>query len=195
MYKMPTLPSRTGLKRLSRVGLVGLALVSATACNTLNGQGNPAEGIGFREARFQEISAMREYRDCRDEALALDEQARISRSAAKYLASARLLEKCEANLGAEARDVATAERMRAYGLSIQNYIKGGDLNAAQGNFEKLTAAFPGKDLYFDDGTSFIETMSALLGHESGHSFGPYSMLNVSADLKSEMRRVNYWKNN
>ena len=58
-----------------------------------------------------------------------------------------------------------------------------------------TAAFPGKDLFFDDGTSFIETMSALLGRESGHSFGPYSMLNVNAGLKSEMRRVNYWKNN
>ena len=185
----------SALSRIGRIGLLGAALVSITACNTLNGNQEQAEGIGYRTARFEEITAMREYRECADQAIQLDEQARMTKSAAKYLASANLITKCEASIGPDAADVAVEERMRTYGLSIQNYLKGGDIVQARANLQNFEQAFPNNDLYFADGTSFTETMSALLGQEPDASMGQYSMLNVNNDLKSEMRRVNYWKNN
>ncbi|MBT5195493.1 MAG: hypothetical protein HOM07_24355, partial [Rhodospirillaceae bacterium] len=68
---------------------IGAALM-ATACNPVT-TAQQKEGIGFRQARFAEISAMRSYRQCRDDALALDGQARADGSSARYLAAARLL--------------------------------------------------------------------------------------------------------
>ena len=52
----------------------GLRRVCAACVTDINLQ--PPRGIGFREARFSEITAMREYRACRDEAVELDRQAR-----------------------------------------------------------------------------------------------------------------------
>ena len=150
-------------------------------------------GIAFREARFAEITAMRTYRACRDEALVMDDQARQGGVPARYLASARLLEQCEAELGPEAANLAPEERMRAYALSIQNYLKGGDIAKAQTNFETFKAAFAGHDLYFADGSSFIETMEVLLGLRERSAIGQFSVLNVDGALKGELRRANYWR--
>ena len=150
-------------------------------------------GIAFREARFAEITAMREYRACRDEALVMDEQARQGGVPARYLASARLLERCEAELGPEAANLAPEERMRAYALSIQNYLKGGDIARAQINLETFKSAFAGHDLYFADGSSFTETMEVLLGLRDRSAVGQFSVLNVDGALKGELRRANYWR--
>ena len=38
------------------------------------------------------------------------------------------------------------------------------------------------------------TMEALLGRRESWTFGEFSALNINSDLKSEMRRVLYWKN-
>ncbi len=192
---MNTIVSNKAVRRLVPRGVaLTAALLALAACN-MNAQVNPMEGIGFREARFEEISAMREYRQCRDDALELDEQARATGNAGRYLASAKLLEKCEAQMGPETADVAEDERIRAYALSVQNYLKGGDVESAAANFEKYQQAFPGKDLYYADGSSFIETMKILLGQKAPSSYGQFAALNVNDGLKSEMRRVRYWKRN
>ena len=167
--------------------LTGLAALSG--CNSMY----PSEGIGYRDARFQAMAAMQSYRACRDEALELDEQARNGSSAGQYLASAQLLEKCEANLGPDAVEVTTDERMRAYALSIQNYLKAGELVRARENLERFNAAFPDQDLYYPDGSSFKHNMRALLGQVKPSDYGRYSLLNANDSLKGEMRRINYWK--
>jgi len=153
------------------------------------------EGIDFREARYNEISAMRDYRDCRDHALELDREAQTNHDAAKYLASARMIEKCEAKLGPDVADIAVDERMRAYALTVQNHLKGGDVEQARVNLDKFTSNFEGQDLYFADGSSFIQTMEVLLGKRGTASLGRYSDANVNRDLKSELRRVRYWARN
>ena len=170
---------------------VGLFL---TACNMYTNEAYK-DGIGYREARFAEISAMRQYRQCRDDAIALDTNARKDGSPARYLASARLIETCEAELGSGAAKAGEDERMRAYALSIQNYFKGGDVAGARQNLEKLQKAFPGKDLYFADGSSFIDTMKVLLGLTDRSSVGQFSVANVNSDLKAELRRIRYWQKN
>lgn len=156
---------------------------------------NPAEGIGFREARFNEMTALRDWHTCRDQALDLDHQAHDEASAARYLATAKLLEKCESDVGPEAVKVGSDERMRAYALAVQDYIKGGDVPAARDSLGKLKAAFPGADLYYANGASFIDTMEFLTGIRDRATVGELGVSNVDEGFKSELRRAQYWKRN
>lgn len=183
------------IRKLSaRTLLPMLAVLVLSGCvSNFASNGPPGEGIGFRNARYVEIEAMRGYRRCRDDALVLDHQARQAGSSARYLASARLLEKCESDLGPEAVRLAQDERMRAYALSIQNYLKGGDVARARANLETFEAAFPGYDLYYPDGSSFRETMEILLGLRNRAAVGEFSVANVGQPLKAELRRVRYWQ--
>ena len=185
----------TSLSRRFAPGLalgVGLTLLAGCGLTT---QSNNFEGISFREARYAEVETMREFRACRDEALQLDGLARSSGDTARYLASARLLEGCESNIGPEAASISEEERMRAYGLSVQNYLKGGDAASARENLESFKRAFPDKDLYYADGSSFRETMGVLLGQADSKDFGQFAVLNVGRPLKDEMRRMDHWKRN
>ncbi len=171
-----------------------LSLLMVSACST--DQKLPDfGGISFRESRYQDVAALRDFRDCRDQAVELDSQARTSGEPARYVSSAELLERCDVDLGSDASTVPEDERMRAYGLSIQNYVKGGDAAAARRRLERFKQLFPGKDLYYADGASFRATMEVLLGQKEPRDFGQYSMLNVSTGLKDEMRRIQYWKHN
>jgi hypothetical protein len=178
----------------ARAASCALALGVLGACS-MNGSmsGGPGSGIGFREARFAEISAMREYRSCRDEALALDSKARGSGSSAQYLQSAKLIAKCESALGPDMAGIARQERMRTYALGVQNRLKGGDVAGARTGLEKFRAAFAGNDLYYPDGTSFTETMELVLGLRDSTAVGGFSLANVNGELKAELRRARYWK--
>lgn len=187
--------SKNVSKRGWKGGLVALSLAAVSLSACVTNSGGMDEGIGYREARFEQISAMRDYRKCRDDALDLDTKARQSGDTARYLASAKLLEKCEAGLGAEASGIAKEERVRAYALSITNYFKGGDLEKARENLERLQQAQPDVDLYFADGSSFIDTMEVLLGTTRKDAIREYSTANVNSDLKADLRRVRYWKRN
>jgi hypothetical protein len=175
-----------------RVGaFTTVLLVSACAMNSPD----PFEGIGFREQRSKALDAMREYRNCRDDAMEMDVQARKSGDAGRYIASARLLEKCESSLSREAAEVGLDERVRFYALSIQNYLKGGDVESARANLEKLKKAFPDTDLYYPDGSSFIETIDVLLGQKDVREYGRLATLNVNSSIKDEVRRSRHWKRN
>ena len=167
--------------------------VALAACAT-GADLESAGSIDFREARFQQIAMMREYRACRDQGVELDRQARNTGSRGKYLTSAQVLQKCETEIGPDGSGIARHERMRAYGLSIQNYFKGGDVEQARENFDKFRQTFPNHDLYYPDGASFAGTMEALLGRQQRWTFGEFSALNVNDTVKSEMRRMLYWKN-
>ncbi len=191
----PTRPSRVRRIPLRGAGLA-LTLLAVSACSATTGSQTTADGgIGYREARYAEISALQEFRACRDEALALDEAARASANAGRYLASARMLERCERELPPEAADRAVQERMRAYALGIQNYLKGGDIAAAERNLDRFDNAFPGRELYLGDGSSFTDTMRAVLDQTPEHQLGSLSTLNVDRDVKAELRRVRHWARN
>ena len=178
------------LARLVPYIVAGGGLLAVAACS----HGGSADGIGFREARFSEMSAVRDWRSCRDEALDLDRQAREEASAARYLASAKLIEKCESDVGAAAK-VSGDERMRAYALGVQNYIKGGDVPKARETLDHLKSAFPGADFYYANGSSFIDTMEFLTGVRDRATVGVIGVSNVDEGFKSELRRTQYWTRN
>lgn len=183
---------RISLRMAARAALAALALGALGAC-AQDGRSGLDSGIGFREARFAEMVAMRDYRTCRDESLELDRQARSQGSPAQYLASAKLIAKCESALGPEMAGIAREERMRAYALGVQNRLKGGDVAGARAGLETFKSAFAGSDLYFADGTSFTETMELVLGLRESTDVGQFSLANVNGALKSELRRTRYWK--
>lgn len=183
------------LRRAAHGAALATAIGFLGACTTSYMGGSAAEGIGFREARNAELASIQNYRACRDEAVTLSVQAREAASPARYLASAHVLEGCEADLGTAAAQIAQEERMRAYALGIQNYLKGGDLSAARTNLESFQSAFPGQDLYLADGSSFIATMEVLLGIRDRANLAEITVANVSEPLKGEIRRARYWTHN
>ena len=174
--------------------LVMLGTVMAlSACQT-NLLGNTAsrEGIDFRVKRNTEIMAAREWRDCRDGAMVLDSQARKSASAAKYAASARALQKCDAGLQ-DITVVDEQDRMQANALAVQNHLKSGNVAVAREALDNFKSAFAGQDLYYPDGSSFVSTMEVLVSLKPKHTVGTYSVANVNDAVKAEIRRMNYWK--
>lgn len=172
--------------------IVSLAAIAVGLSACVTGSG---EGIGFREARYAEMSAITSWRSCRDEGLELDRQARDGGSSARYLASAQLLEKCESDVGAGAAKVTADERMRAYALSAQNYLKGGDVGKSRETLDKLKQNFPNADLYYANGASFVDTMEFLTGIRDKSTVGIIGVSNVDDEFRSELRRSQYWKRN
>lgn len=176
-----------------RLVAMATAFAALSACTTdFIGTTASSEGIKFRSSRNAEIMASRSWRDCRDEALMIDAQARKTASAAKYATSARALETCESNLS-DVSQIMPLERMQAYAVSVQNYLKAGDVASARGNLESFKTAFAGKDLYFPDGSSFVQTMDLVLGLADKTDAAPYSVANISSEMKREIRRMRYWK--
>jgi hypothetical protein len=182
---------------MSRSFGTSIALACFLGLNACVGVTPPidAEGIGYRQARSMELSAMREWRDCRDEALALDEAARRDANPAQYRASAAMLERCETGLGPGAAGLALEERMRAFALAVQNHLKAGDPARARRSLETFNTGFADRDLYYADGTSFIETMTVLIGVSDGQAPRDLLLVNVGSRLRAEIRRVRQWARN
>lgn len=176
-YRVPT----TILMLLASAGLAGCLMPPPEL-----------EGIGFREARFHEAQAMRDWRACRDEGVGLARLAGQAAVPARHLAAARVLEGCESGLGPEAAALAPEERMRAYGLAIQSRMKGGDPQGARAGLDRFRAAFPDRDLYFDDGTSFLDTVEAVLAVGAG-ARAPSGSANVGDAVDGELQRLARWR--
>jgi hypothetical protein len=183
--------SNSTLKAACLTGLFVITMLTGCVSAT-TGDG---EGIGYRQKRFQEISVMRSYRSCVDDAMKVAEDARSQGHAAGYRRSARIIERCEADLGPESMTLAQEERMRAYAVSILNYVKAGDITNAQKNLETFRKSFGGYDLYLANGSSFIDTMTLITASRDHAQPHRSAMLNISKDLRTELQRVTFWKRN
>lgn len=177
---------------LRRVALLAGAMVTLAACG-MNTATNPVNDVSFRESRFQQMQKIQSFESCRDEGLMLDSQARSRASSGAFLTSARVLSGCTEDLGEAASAIPQNERMRVDALAVMNYFKGGDVEQARRHFDAFKANHAGSDLYFGDGSSFIETTEILLGRSAPMSFGQFAAANVNDGVKREMRRMNHWK--
>ena len=190
---MPKQNRAIKLRKSAGVLAVVACSVIVSACIPASTAGT--EGIGFRQARFQELSAMKSYRTCVDDAMERSSQARQKSHPSGYLAAARLLEKCEAGLGPEAKTIATEERMRAYALGIINYLKAGDTATARKNLDIFRKTFGEYDLGLPGGGSFVDTVEVLTGGKSDDHPFESAMLDVNEDLRREVQRIRFWKRN
>ena len=182
---------RSIIFKVSTLLLIG---ASISGCNiTMSGIHGNGEGIGYRQARFSEMNEMKAWRDCQEQALKLDKNARINGRASQYLASAKALKLCETSVSSQTGGVNTQERMRSIAVASLNFLRGGNIEQARSTFEDFKTYFKGKDLRLSDGSSYIETMKMLLGMDEPTSIGALSMANVNPSLKAELRRTKYWE--
>jgi len=189
MISIPSKLHRTGF----RTATLGLALLAVTACS-MNSGANPGADLEFRQERFDEVMRIESFQSCKNEALGLDQQARSRDSAGAYLTSAKVMQKCEMELSGSSRGIPENDRMHLSALATINFLKGGDTEEARRSLDTFKALFPGQDLYFSDGASFIETADLLMGRYQNVGFGAFTLMNVNTDVKNEMRRLTHWAN-
>ena len=86
-------------------------------------------------------------------------------------------------------------RDRAKALAVQNFIKGGDIQAARLALADFEASFDGADLIYADGSSFTDTMHLLLHRFDDRVGYKLASLNARRKAKDEVRRAWYWQTN
>lgn len=179
----------------TRAKILGLLLSGSLlgACQTMGPQ-DRAQTAEFRMDRYEEMQRIQGFEQCSQEGLLLDTQARERASTGAFLTSARVLEGCVEDSVLSASAIPEQKRMQVHAMAVLNYFKGGDVDAARRSFDAFKASYTGRDLYFGDSASFIETMDVLLGRTAEFRIGQFAALNVNDALKREVRRVNYWKN-
>ena len=173
------------------VGLIALAgAIVATGCAN-----SGYENLEYTQQKNRERLAAQEFASCHQEALIADQSAAKNRRPAGYLYSARILDRCLAEVAAYSQAVERADLMRTHALMIQNYFKAGKITSAKRALSGFLSQYPGEDLFFADQSSFIDTMSLLLGEAGPSAALPGSSLNVNPRIKAEVRRINYWQAN
>lgn len=173
------------------VGLIALAgAIVATGCAN-----SGYESLEYTQQKNRERLAAQEFASCHQEALIADQSAANNSRPAGYLHSARVLDRCLTEVSAYSQAVESVELMRTHALMVQNYFKAGEITSAKRAFSGFRSQYPGQDLFFADQSSFIDTMSLLLGEAAPSAALPGSSLNVNPRIKAEVRRINYWQSN
>jgi outer membrane PBP1 activator LpoA protein len=128
---------------------------------------------------------------CEQQAMEMDSFAQQSGQPAQYLASANALLRCVNGISFPKGHPDSDKALRLMAMSVLNLVKGGDIDAANVALRKTQSKFPNKDLYFADYSSFFDTATALLEQQklSRHQL---AALNISADLRAEIERHQYW---
>ncbi len=183
------------MKHYGKLLTAGTALVASiliSGCN-MNQVSTPMP-YERNIAEVEDLLKQKAFAQCRNEALQLDTDARSRGVAGGFVSSARVMDSCLSELGRSAHRVDAEERMRLRALSVVNFLKGGEVEEARLQYEKFKKNWPAHDLYLKGGVSFVETAEALLGRTEDQTFGQFTAMNISDEAKSEMRRLNHWKN-
>jgi hypothetical protein len=181
------------LKIIVKTVLAFSAVLVIGGCN-MNQVSNPLPDTARKISEVEDLMKLKAFNTCRDEGLQHDANARSRGVPGGFLTSARVISSCTAELGRAGSRVDPEERMRITALSVVNYLKGGEVETARRQFEKFKANWPNHDLYLAGGVSFIETADALFGRAADQTFGQFTAMNINDEVKSEMRRLNHWKN-
>jgi hypothetical protein len=180
------------MKRLS-VPLIALGVLGITACQqTVLTASTPTTSVIDRANEMQNLL---NFDSCLSNGLEQDALAAASDERGQYLASAKTLSSCESKLRDSASLVATEKRMQAKALTVQNFIKGGDIQAARLALTDFETSFNSADLIYADGSSFTDTMRALLYRFDDRVSYKLASLNARRKVKDEVRRAWYWQSN
>ena len=180
------------MKRLS-VPLIALGVLGITACQqTVLTASTPTTSVIDRANEMQNLL---NFDSCLSNGLEQDAQAAASDERGQYLASAKTLSSCDSKLRDTASLVATKKRMQAKALTVQNFIKGGDIQAARLALTDFETSFNSADLIYADGSSFTDTMRALLYRFDDRVSYKLASLNARRKVKDEVRRAWYWQSN
>ena len=163
-----------------------------SACQPLTTSGMSSSNE-YRLERYNDIRTTSNYNECRKTAFSLDENA--SKDVSKYLASAEHFEKCDRLIQDNNQLVDKNVRLKSIAMSVQNYIKGGDMNRARLMLSHFDYISDGNDLYYPDSSSFKDNMSVILNASETRSSLKLSQRNAKSKIKDEIRRTWYWQKN
>lgn len=142
-------------------------------------------------------NAIEQFVYCKKDGMLLDKSAHETKSSAQYAASAQTLDQCLADID-EYRDITpvasvefTEQRMKVHALTVLNYLKAGNIKQAKLQLRSFELSYPGRDLYFSDYTSFVDSLSLLLGIDTFEN--RRKAFNVNPTLASEVSRYRYWQ--
>ena len=130
------------------------------------------------------------FYQCRDEIVAMDRSAAQNSSLAQYLASANAIGGCLNTVATSHSFITQQQMMQLQALAVLNFLKGGDIGRSRNELASFKRDYHGRDLYFADKSSFIDTFDLLL-NDSGQGANQVS-LNVNKTLLDEFKRKQYW---
>lgn len=164
--------------------LIGLTVVSLlSACSSTD----KTNDLAILKAQQQQQI---EFNQCKSHVLDMDHSARSNKSLAQYLTSATAAQGCLREVDRTNPLISEQQKMQLHALIVLNFVKGGDINKARTSLGGFATSFAGKDLFFDDNTSFIDTFTVLLNEDEAQGAG----LNVNSALMAELKRKNTWLN-
>ena len=138
--------------------------------------------------------AYRNFIECKQSALDMDSSARQQQSIAQYSQAAELLSQCVESAAINPQAIPGDEVIPLQALVVVDYLKAGDIESAREQLAIFKEAFQGRDLYFSDNTSFIETAEMLIeSPDKTRSQQRYrSVLNARGAAVDELKRREYW---
>ena len=164
--------------------LIGLTVVSLlSACSSTD----KANDLALLKAQQQQQV---EFNQCKSHVLDMDHSARNNKSLAQYLTSATAAQGCLREVDFANPLISDQQKMQLHALTVLNFVKGGDITKARSSLDVFVTSYAGKDLFFDDNTSFVDTFTVLLKEGETKSTG----LNVNSALMTELKRKNTWLN-
>ena len=182
------------IKSYRNIIFIALSSFSLASCNiSTNSQSAKIQNsIDYSKVN----SLYRTYNKCIDNGKNFDELASKRNTAANslYNKSAKILTDCEILIKENPYVIDENERMKNFALTIQNYIKAGNLIQASINFKDFQDTF-NNDLIYDDGSSFSENISSILEYKNANISSKFALINNSKIIRTEMKRINYWSKN
>ncbi len=168
-------------QKLACTGLVVLCLAVLSGCASVETVDRDLE---LQRAAFNQCHAL---------AAEKSEHAVTGASPALYHSAANSMKDCLKQIKHISEIVQSNKAIRASALTIVNYIKAGELDVASDRLGAFRSRYSHQDLYLADGSSFIDNVKMLLGEVPKGAAEHGSLVNASATLKSEIRRVDYWQ--
>ena len=144
-------------KKLILVGITSLSLIS---CNIIDNEQSTSIGTKLQDIKLS--NNIRNYTNCIEDGKKFDRIATTKNEEAEslYNKSAKILSDCDLLIKSNQYMINEVERMQNVALSIQNYIKAGNLIQASLNLKDYKNTFQ-KDLIYMDGSSFIENIETI----------------------------------
>jgi len=170
------------------------AIALMSACSPLTTAQAPGPSTNVIE-RAKDMQAVLAFNECAEDGKMKDIAAASAQEQALYLSSADTLTGCEGALGEAVQLIDQRDRMQISALAVQNYLKGGDVAKARLALDEFQARFGPDDLIYADGSSFADTMHALLFQHAQREQLALSTLNAKPGVKDEIRRAWYWQQN
>lgn len=172
---------------MSKLTQTILGLTAVTVLSACSSTDNSSQELAIAQQHNQLA-----FVQCQGHVMNMDHSARDNGSLAQYLSSANAGTQCLDDAFDHNPLIPEQQKMQLQALVVLNYVKGGDVAKAHDGLTRFTHNYTGKDLYFADNTSFIDTFALLLS-DPIHAAEPAS-LNVNKQLVSELKRKQIWLN-